>query len=119
MCVLVKEERILILGDACNSKSFFFFPEALKIADYYPNLLRLKQRESEFDHVLFFHPDNVGDKNNIEENLEVCREILENRDKRIPKKLLGYDLFTAEEVGENDLRTDGKNANIFYASDKI
>lgn len=119
VCVLIKEQRLLILGDACNSRSFFFFPEALKISIYYENLQRLNEREKEFDHVLFFHADNFEDKNNIEENLEVCREILAGTDDKVPAKLLGYDLFFAKKIREDDHRVDGKSANILYSKDKI
>lgn len=120
VCVLIKELRILILGDACNSKSFFFFPEALGITEYEENLKKLIARESEFDQVLFFHPDNFGSEDHIiDENLEVCKEIEAGKDDRIPVSLLGYDLFIAKKIDSEDHRVDGKHANIYYSADKV
>lgn len=120
VCVLIKELRMLILGDACNSKSFFFFPEALGIVEYEKNLKKLIERENEFDQVLFFHPDNFGNKEHIiDENLEVCREIETGKDDHIPVSLLGYNLFIAKKIDSKDRRIDGKYANIYYSADKV
>ncbi|MDO5540285.1 MAG: MBL fold metallo-hydrolase [Eubacteriales bacterium] len=119
MCYLVKELRMLLLGDACNSRSFLFYPEASKIQDYLISLEKLNARSDDFDHVLFFHPDNFGDKNNIEENIEVCKEILSSKDDHIPFNILGCDVFAAKEVYSDGRRVDGKSANILYTSEKL
>lgn len=120
VCVLIKELGILILGDACNSKSFFFFPEALGIAEYEKNLKKLLERKGEFEQVLFFHPDNFGNKAYIiDENLEVCKEIEAGKDDHIPVSMLGYDLFIAKKIDGEDHRIDGKYANIYYSADKV
>ena len=99
VCVLIKELKILILGDACN---------------------KLLERKGEFEQVLFFHPDNFGNKGYIiDENLEVCKEIEAGKDDHIPVSMLGYDLFIAKKIDGEDHRIDGKYANIYYSADKV
>lgn len=119
MCFLIKELRLLLLGDACNSNTFLFFPEAGKIVDYLESLNRLNGRTDEFDHAIFFHPDNYGDKNNIEENIVVCREILDGKDGRIACEVLGCKVFSAKETDDTKHRIDGKSANILYTLEKL
>lgn len=119
MCFLIKELRLLLLGDACNSNTFLFFPEAGKVADYLASLNRLNGRTDEFDHAVFFHPDNYGDKNNIEENIVVCREILDGTDDRIACEVLGCKVFSAKETDDMKHRTDGRTANILYVMEKL
>ena len=118
LCVLLREQRLLILGDACNSKSFLFFPECSHIDAYLASLQRLMARRPEFDHVLFFHPDNRGDEHDLADNIEVCREILAGTDDRVPRRLLNTDLFIAKAIGPDERRLDGKWANIYYSADK-
>ncbi|NSG90484.1 MBL fold metallo-hydrolase [Blautia faecis] len=119
MCYLVKEQRILLLGDACNSRTFLFYPETSKVEDYLDSLERLNERSDEFDRVFFFHPDNVGDKNNIEENIEVCREILAGKDDHVPLQILGCNVISAKITDNDGRRIDGKTANILYVEEKI
>lgn len=119
MCFLIKELHLLFLGDACNSNTFLFFPEASRVQDYLESLNRLNRRANEFDHAIFFHPDNYEDKNNIEENIVVCQEILDGRDDRIACDVLGCSVFSAKETDDKKHRIDGKSANILYTLEKL
>lgn len=119
MCFLIKELHMLILGDACNSNTFLFFPEASKVQNYLENLKRLNGRTDEFEHAIFFHPDNYGDKNNIEENIMVCQEILHGTDDHIACEVLGNAVFSAKKTNDMKHRIDGKSANILYVLEKL
>ena len=118
-CILIEEMRLLILGDACNSRSFMFFPEATKISNLLKSLKKLNSYTDKFDHVIFFHPDNIGDKNNIIEGIELCQEILDGTDDHLSANLLNTDLFIAKKIHPDWHRVDGKMCNIYYTSDKI
>lgn len=44
ICVLFREERSFLIGDACNPFTFLFLPEALGLASYYKNLCEFEKR---------------------------------------------------------------------------
>ena len=124
--VLIEEERIIILGDACNTHTWMFLDGCSTIGEYAKYLADFKAAHlHKFDKVLFSHGETkLFDKTVIDECMELCYEILEGKDDKQP--------YNAEEIGfhKDDVkiakkqingvyREDGKVANIFYHVDKI
>lgn len=114
--VLFKEERILLSGDACCSFTLLFGRGgSLTIKEYRENLIRLWDTyKNDFDTVLYSHPHNYGGPQVITEMIELCTEILEDRDDKIPAGGVGRKGYLAKATDQNSRRTDGKIANLMY-----
>jgi glyoxylase-like metal-dependent hydrolase (beta-lactamase superfamily II) len=62
LCVLLREARMLLLGDACNVSTFLFDPFSSSIPAYRETLLRLKHdTQGLYDRLLFSHGPGEGD----------------------------------------------------------
>ena len=56
LVMLMPEERILLLGDACNGYTFMFQDYSLPIEDYHASLIEIKNKlEGKYDQVLASH----------------------------------------------------------------
>ena len=73
---LLKEERMLLLGDACNTFTFLFDKSSLGLSSYEKNLMSLKQKvKGSYDNVLLSHGEGVPSRDMIDEVIRVCEEI--------------------------------------------
>lgn len=87
---LIREERLLLLGDACNSFTFLFEDYSLSIEEYMNNLISLKQKTAgKFDRVLASHDDGNLYEGIMDENLELCERILKGTSDAIPMEFRG------------------------------
>lgn len=118
MAVLLKEEKVLLLGDACNPFTFLFLKGSTDIHSFTNSLERLKMRWNEFDSVWFSHGDVEGDKMVINTVLDVCDDILNRKDDAIPMEFFGEKGFIAKRMGANG-RLDGKIGNVVYGLKNI
>ena len=120
MVFLLEEERILFLGDACNSRTFMFQDYSLTISEYEKNLKELKEKtDGKYDTVFSFHGDGKLTKTVIEEVLEVCEDIRLGRADDIPFRFLGSPGLLAKAVDAFDQRIDGKCGNVVYSKERI
>ncbi len=116
---LIKEERALILGDACNPFTFMFLDESSDLHTLMNSLHALLKREDEFDTVWISHGDPNFPKSGITDVLEVCEEILARTDDAIPFESLGRQGFIAKRQNEHGSRADGKVGNVVYGLNKL
>ena len=117
MCILFKEMRTVLFGDACNSYCMMIFEESSTVEEYQKALIDFKKYEKDYDTVLYSHPGNFGGKEILDEMIEVCEGVLDGT-------CLGsvYEpvteregiFYVAKERGENGRRADGKAANLLY-----
>ena len=78
--MLIKEERALLLGDACNGFTFLFQDYSLPIETYEENLKKLKpQVEGKYDIVLSSHGDGRLDADIIDSMILLCAYDLPRR----------------------------------------
>lgn len=120
VCVLNRGERTILFGDACNPSVFLWDEEATSVEKYRDSLLRLKERENEFDRVLISHCAPDVDKKVLDGVIEVCDEILAGKADAIPFRFMDYQgLLLAKAEDENGNRKDGGLGNIVYHSGKI
>ncbi len=118
-CVLIKELRTLIIGDACNSRTFLFFPEASSVEQYKQNLLALKNEDKKFDTVWFSHGNYSGDKTVIDEAIALCGEIMAGSSDNIEFEFMGEVAYLAKKTDQNYSRLDGKTANIVFNPKRV
>lgn len=119
MCVLVKEERTMLFGDACGTCGFLFKKESSTITEYEKSLQCLKQWETEYDRVLRNHGTCESQKTILDENIAVCRDILSGNTDDIPFTYRGETYLLAKAVDEKGRRLDGKEGNIVFDPKRI
>ena len=90
LVMLIPEERIVLLGDACNSFTFVFQDYSSPLCEFRQSLIRLKGLlDGKFDRVLSSHGDGELVKEVIDENIALCGVILDGKDDAAPFGFMG------------------------------
>lgn len=117
---LIREERTLLLGDACNEFTFMFDSYSTTIAEYRPALeALLAQVDGKYDRVLLSHGDGVGFPDQIQGVMGVCDDILSGNTADIPFQFQGRTALIAKVPTPGQRREDGSCGNIVYNKDRI
>lgn len=119
MGFLLKEQRALILSDACNPFTFMFLEESTSLKTLTQSLHRLLEREAEFDTVWISHGDANFPKTGITDVLDVCDDIWAGRDDKVPFESMGRHAFIAKRQNDQGVRADGKAGNVVYGLNKV
>lgn len=120
MIVLVREEKILILGDACNTATFLFDKNSLTVEEYRKNLTAVGRRlAGTYDRVFLSHHDMETSPDIIRQVIEVCDDVLKGRGDDVPFEFMGQTYYMAKAVGPKMKREDGGCGNIIYSKEKI
>ena len=116
LVMLIPEERLLLLGDACNYMVFLFDELSSSVSQYKAALSKLLSKLSgRYDRVLLSHGDGWGVPDMIERVIEVCDDILQGRSERAYFNFLGNEAYMAHAVGPDRRRLDGGVGNIVYS----
>ena len=119
-CILIREERRIIFGDACNTATFLWLPESSGIDTYKEKLLRLKQREKEYDSVYLCHEIPEVGKQILDEVLLLCDEILAGTDDAAEFPLIPIpEVIAARTLGKDGMPLAGGMGNIIYHKNRI
>lgn len=111
-CVLFREERSVLFGDACNANTLILW--GCSISQYKEGLQHLQTYRSRFDTVYYSHglvPEGPGVS--LEDNLELCDRILAGTDEKIPDSFIGIPCLRAAAM-KDYVRLDGGYGNIVY-----
>lgn len=120
MVMLIPEERMIVLGDACNYQVFLFDDLSTTVAEYKASLESLLERvRHRYDTVLLSHGDGVGVPDMVENVIAVCEDILEGRSDEAYFNFLGTEGLLAKAVGPDRRRLDGGAGNIAYSRNNI
>lgn len=120
MVFLIREEKILILGDACNDSTFLFDDICLTVEEYRDELIRLKNMlTGKFIKVFISHHRMEVQKEILSNMISVCDEIMEGRADDLPFEFMGKKAWIAKQCNERFERTDGKSGNLIYRKDRI
>ena len=120
MVVLVPEEKILILGDACNNATFLFDENSLSVEEYRENLLHVQQRlAGRFNETCLCHHVIKASADMILSVIEVCDEVMAGKADDVPFNFMGREAFVAKKANERFERLDGGEGNIIYSKNKI
>lgn len=114
------DDRIAFFGDACGVFTMLMRSEAGTVEEYASSLRHLQTYEPLYDRILRQHGTCESGKGVLEENLELCEEVLAGRDDHAPFEFLGIPGFLAKRVDEVTMRrADGKEANLAYGIDHV
>lgn len=118
---LIREERSLLLGDACNPFTFMFDDYSTTITEYEKSLHKLlNEVKGKYDTVFLSHGDGNGHKDMIEGVIKVCEDIRSGNTEDIPFTFMGRSGgFIAKAVDSQNVRIDGGIGNIIYNKDRI
>lgn len=120
MAILIREERTLLLGDACNTFTFLFDENASSVEEYSDVLKNLDHlTQGKYDRVYLSHGSGDASNKMIASAVDVCREIMSGEADDIPFHFMGQEAFIAKAIGEDMNRTDGGLANIIYDKNKV
>ena len=117
MAVLIREHRLLLLGDACNSYGYLQLPESSSVREYRDSLIAFRKNEDLYDDVIYSHPHNTGGKEILEETISLCEEVLAEDFTGISVDnvpWIGEKVLLAKAVDESSHRLDGGTANFLY-----
>lgn len=121
LCMLLREERTLLTGDACNTFTFLFDAYSTGISTYEKNLTELKEKTAgKFDRVYLSHgPGRDYPAELLDEVLEVCEDIKSGNVDDVPFEFRGREAFIAKATERDNGRADGKLGNIVYDKARI
>ncbi len=120
MVFLIREERIMVLGDACNPATFLFDKNSLTVEEYRKGLQEFQQRhKGSYDKVFLCHQVMELGPELVDNVIEVCDDILAGKTDDQPFEFMGQVNWIAKAVKEGFRRVDGKIGNIIYSKDRI
>lgn len=120
MVFLIREERIMVLGDACNPATFLFDKNSLTVEEYRKSLQEFQQRhKGSYDRVFLCHQVMELGPELVDNVIEVCDDILTGKTDDQPFEFMGQVNWIAKAVKEGFQRVDGKIGNIIYSKDRI
>ncbi|MCF0134511.1 MAG: MBL fold metallo-hydrolase [Blautia sp.] len=124
MIFLLREMRILIVGDACNSFTFLFDNNSLFVEDYQKEVLRVqKMMQGKYDHIFLSHVTMEIGLELFDHIIQVCDDIMKGKTADIPFEFMGTQAFIAKGMKLNAdgffERTDGSYGNIVYSKDRV
>lgn len=118
--MLIREERVLLLGDACNYLTFLHEPYSTTVQEYKTNLEAIKpQVEEKYDTVYLSHGSGVGNVGLIDGVIQVCADIMIGKTDDVPFGFKDSRGFLAKAELRQDIRVDGGIGNVIYNKDRI
>lgn len=120
MIFLIREERILILGDACNNATFLFDDVCSTVAEYQNEVNRTAKRlNGKYDRVFIMHHIMEAPATILTEMSAVCDAILAGKADNVPFSFMGKKACIAMAANQRFERNDGLFANLIYNPDRI
>lgn len=114
--MLIREERMLLLGDACNGLTFLFDDFSTGVRPYMESLKRLKDlTDGRYDQVLLSHTGGRPCLDMIDSVIKVCEDILSNNTDDQPFEFMGQRAMLAKAFSFEKGRLDGGSGNIVYS----
>lgn len=120
MIFLIREERILILGDACNNATFLFDDICSTVSEYQKQVKRMRNfLAGRYDRVFIMHHIMEAPVSIFHEMSDVCDAVLAGEADDIPFDFMGKKAYIAKNSNERFERRDGKFANLIYNPEKL
>ena len=119
-CVLNREERTILYGDACHTQEFLWLQESSSVEEYLESLGRLDRMKGLYDTAYLSHHIIRAPRRLLEGVEDVCREVLAGRSDEEPFEFLGMTgLLRARRANLLGKRLDGGIGNIIYRKDRV
>ena len=118
--MLIREERALLLGDACNYLTFLHEPYSTTVKAYKENLEAVKPLlEGKYDTVYLSHGPGKGSIGLIDGVIQVCADIMAGKTDDVPFGFKDSKGFLAKAEIRRDVRADGGIGNVIYNKERI
>ena len=118
VCLLLRRERLLLLGDACNGLTFLFDAFSTGVRDYRAALCRLRHdTDGKYDGVLLSHAGGQPYPDMVDSCIAVCDDILCGNTDDQPFTFMGQHALLAKAFSFEKGRLDGGHANIVYSEE--
>lgn len=114
-CILIREEEVILYGDACNGNTLVMDEASTDITTYQKSLEWLKSFDNRYRTVLYSHGPAIGPRDSLDDNIELCGRILAGTDEKIPCEFMGRKGLRAAAIRDGFIRVDGKYGNIVYS----
>lgn len=119
MIFLIREKRILVLGDACNNSTFLFDEICSTVEEYQNRTRQVEQKlRGTYDRVFLMHHIMEAPVSILTDMLAVCDDILAGRADNLPFEFMGKPALIAKTCNEYRQRADGGFANLIYDPNK-
>ena len=119
VCPLIPGDRILIIGDACDDNVLLLDQYSSTVSEYRDNLKKMKDMSGRYDRILGNHGSYAFTMELIDNVLESCDRILARKDAHLWVHIIGEWMYSANAIGEDELRLDGKPGNVLYSEEKV
>jgi glyoxylase-like metal-dependent hydrolase (beta-lactamase superfamily II) len=120
MVFLIPDERVLILGDACNNATFLFDKICSSVSEYKSKTIEIRDKlQGKYDRVFLMHHIITASVDILEEMIDVCDTIIAGKADNIPFEFMGTKAYIAKAANERFERLDGKFANLIYNPNNV
>jgi len=120
MAVLIKEERILMTGDAANQATFLFDKYSFGLTSYEKSMKDLLSKtDGKFDKILLSHGTGDAPKELLANIIQLCEEIKVGNADDVHFDFMGQRAYIAKKANEQFERVDGGLGNIIYSKEKV
>ncbi len=120
MVFLVPEDRVFILGDACNNSTFLFDDDSISVEEYQRNVRRIMRlTEGRYDRTFLMHHVLDGGRDILAEMDQLCEDIKNGNTDDLPFEFMGHHAFIAKNCNQYMERIDGKFANLVHKKENV
>lgn len=117
---LLREDRILISGDACNNSTFLFESTCSTVEEYRRTVLAVQERlAGRYDHVFIQHHEMEVAPDLLPNMAEVCDRVLARDVDDEPFSFRGMPACVALAHDPYFHRLDGKSGNLIYNPNRL
>lgn len=119
VAVLIKEEKAIVFGDACNTFTFIFDDYCSKITEYLEICLNVKNHEKKWDTIYLSHGSGDVSNDLLDGVIQVSKDIIDRNVDDVPFNFMGQTVAIAKAMTPEFDRVDGLIGNIVYNPKRI
>ena len=120
MVFLIREERMILMGDACNGLTVLHGNSSLGIRSYKKSLQMMQERTSgKYDSLYIAHGPIDPPVYVVENVLKLCDKILNGADDKWSFQFLGMKEMLAKKIDAKSAESASDFGDIFYDPDRI
>lgn len=117
---LIVEDRLLLLGDACNANTLVYDAFSTSIEEYRESLIRLQEEiVGKVELTLYSHYSFLFGPEAVPQMIELCGRVMEGKADDIPIEFLDSTQYLAKQVDEHFVPLDGTIVNLQYNKERV
>lgn len=111
---LIREDGVMIIGDALGENTLMHFGESTSVETYQRSIEKLLAVQDEYSLLIRFHGSGASDHRILQDMHDLCDEIMEGKDARVPGEMMGI-----KGAWGRKKEHPGKAGNMFYNPARI